>query len=106
LKYFVGKGQWRYAIAEKHLFLEEILPLAISLGVVNKLSRDMQGLQLEPPKYMGNLAYADFGSFGTSVGRTLAFTPGSSGSGGWSGGSGFSGGGSGGGFGGGGGGSW
>lgn len=106
LKYFVGKGKWRYEIAEKHLFLEEILPLAISLGVIGKLTGDMQDLQIEPPKYMGNLATMDFGSFGTSVGKTLAFTPSGSGSSGWSGGSGFSGGSSGGGFGGGGGGSW
>lgn len=106
LKYFVGKGKWRYEIAEKNLFLEEILPLAISLGVIGKLTGDMKDLQIEPPKYMGNMAYMDFGSFGTSVGKTLAFTPGSSGSSGWSGGSGFSGGGGGGGFGGGGGSSW
>lgn len=105
LKYFVGKGKWRYEIHEKHLFLEEILPLAISLGVINKLSSDMKDLQLEPPKYMGNLAYADFGSFGSTVGKAMALTPSGS-SGGWSGGSGFSGGSSGGGFGGGGGGSW
>jgi len=105
LKYFVGKGKWRYDIAEKNLFLEEILPLAISLGIIKQLTRDMKGLEIPPPAYMGNMVYSDFGRFGSNVGRTLSVTPSGSRSG-WSGGSGFSGGSSGGGFGGGGGGSW
>jgi uncharacterized membrane protein len=105
LKYFVGKGKWRYDIEEKHLFLEEILPLAISLGVINQLTSDMQSLNLPAPQYMNNFAVADFHSFGSSVGHSLAVTPSGS-SHGWSGGSGFSGGFSGGGFGGGGGGGW
>jgi uncharacterized membrane protein len=105
LKYFVGKGKWRYEIAEKHLFIEEILPLAISLGVVGQLSKDMQNLQMQPPKYLGNLSYVDFGHFRSGLGRTLAAAPAGTSSG-WSGRSGFSGGSMGGGFGGGGGRSW
>jgi uncharacterized membrane protein len=82
------------------LFLEEILPLAISLGVVNQLTRDMTGLNLPPPSYMGNVAPSHFGSFQSSMGSTLSSAPSSKGSG-------FGGGGSsGGGGGGGGGGGW
>lgn len=51
LKYYVSKGKWREEIMEKNLFLEEMLPLAISLGVVNKLANDMKDLGMEPPKY-------------------------------------------------------
>ena len=102
LKYFVGKGKWRYEIAEKRLFLEEILPLAISLGIVGKLTAEMKELQIPAPQYMGNMVVADFGGFGKSVSSAFAYTSSNS----WSGGSGFSGGSSGGGFGGGGGGSW
>jgi len=109
LRWYVNKGKWREEIAEKRLFLEEILPLAISLGVVKKLARDMAELGVKPPDYfegvvMGSL-YADLNSFCRDSAATLVSSP--SGKSSWSGGSGFSGGGSsGGGFGGGGGGSW
>ena len=106
LKFYLGKGKWREEIKEKQLFLDEILPLAISLGVVKKLAQDMQDLGVKEPSYFsgGGVAWASsFNSFNTSAGSSLV--TGSSSSGGWSGGSGFSGGG-GGGFGGGGGGSW
>ncbi|OGD07296.1 hypothetical protein A2899_04815 [Candidatus Amesbacteria bacterium RIFCSPLOWO2_01_FULL_49_25] len=102
LKYFVGEGRWRYEIGEKNLFLEEILPLSISLGVVGKLTAEMKELGMEPPRYAGNMSGGQFSSFGGYVGKTLAYQA----SRGWSGGSGFSGGSSGGGGGGGGGGSW
>ncbi len=105
LKFYLGKGKWREEIKEKQLFLDEILPLAIALGVVNKLARDMQELGVKEPSYMsmGGLAWASsINSFNSAAATTMA--PPSS-SGGYSGGSGFSGG-SGGGFGGGGGGSW
>ncbi len=110
LKYFIGKGKWRQQIAEKHLFLEETLPLAISLGVVDQLAKDMAKLGVEPPSYTqgftaGALA-ADFSKFESQTGQVLTSSPSSSGRSSWSGGSGFSGGSSGGGFGGGGGGSW
>ena len=92
---------------EKNLFLEEMLPLAISLGVVNKLSKDMKDLGVEPPKYFEGVVINNFShdlnSFSSSMAANLSATP--SGNSSWSGGSGFSGGG-GGGFGGGGGGSW
>ncbi len=114
LHWYIGKGKWREEIAEKHLFLEEILPLAISLGVVDKLTKDMADLNIKPPDYFGGVTAASFhhdlGSFYKSSVTTLASSP--SGKSSWSGGSGFSGGGSsgggssGGGFGGGGGGSW
>jgi len=107
LKYYVGKGKWREEIMEKNLFLEEMLPLAISLGVVNKLANDMKDLGIEPPKYfegiLKNSFAHDLNNFNSVMATNLATTP--SGNSSWSGGSGFSGGG-GGGFGGGGGGSW
>lgn len=107
LKYYLGKGKWREEIMEKNLFLEEMLPLAISLGVVNKLSKDMKDLGVEPPKYFEGVVINNFShdlnSFSSSMAANLSATP--SGNSSWSGGSGFSGGG-GGGFGGGGGGSW
>lgn len=106
LKFYLGKGKWREEINEKHLFLRDMLPLAISLGVVNKLARDMQDLGVKPPSYFNAhtaVWASSFNSFNSSAGSSLI--AGSSSSGSWSGGSGFSGGG-GGGFGGGGGGSW
>lgn len=107
LKYYLGKGKWREEIMEKNLFLEEMLPLAISLGVVNKLSKDMKDLGVEPPKYFEGVVINNFShdlnSFSSSMAANLSATP--SGNSSWSGGSGFGGGG-GGGFGGGGGGSW
>lgn len=108
LHFYLSKGKWREEIAEKHLFFEEMLPLAISLGIVNKLATDMAELGVESPKYFSGtsagLLASDLSNFSNSAGATLMSAP--SGSGGsWSGGSGFSGGGSsGGGFGGGGGG--
>lgn len=107
LKYYLQKGKWREEIAEKHLFLEEMLPLAISLGVVSKLVKDMEELKIEPPRYFQGMAYntfvRDLSHFNSVAAGGMTSSP--SGKGSWSGGSGFSGG-SGGGFGGGGGGSW
>ena len=110
LKYYLKVGKWRHQIAEKHLFIEEILPLAVALGVVDKLAQDMKELELKPPSYVSGFAaatfYSDFSGFTNSSSGTLVSAPGG-GSGGWSGGSGFGGGGgAGGGGGGGGGGSW
>jgi len=106
LKFYLKKGKWRQEVNEKHLFLEEMLPLAISLGVVKKLASDMEELNVKPPSYTSNIATASLVSnlsgFESAAGKSLGATPGSK-----SGGSGFGGGGfSGGGFGGGGGGSW
>jgi len=113
LRWYLKKGKWRYKINEKHLFIEEILPLAISLGVVKELARDMKELNIKPPSYFTGATITNMPlfiqDFKTSTANTLASTPAGSRSGisSWSGGSGFSGGGSsGGGFGGGGGGSW
>lgn len=110
LKRTINLGKWREEIKEKHLFIEEIFPFAVSLGVVKKLARDMEKLNIQPPSYFpGYAAYhASFGSFVNSfssqVSSGLSYNPSS---GKWSSGSGFSGGGSsGGGGGGGGGGSW
>lgn len=106
LQYYIGEGKWREEIAEKNLFIEEILPLAISLGVVSKLAAQMKDLGVEPPSYMNGFTTAylvsDFNHFNSAAASTLASTP--SGKSSWGGGSGFSGGSSGGGFGGGGGG--
>ena len=112
LKYYLGVGKWRQEIAEKRLFVDEILPLAIALGVVDKLASDMKGLAIEPPEYFGgvtaNTFAHDLNRFQVATVSGLTSSPQNySGSGSWSGGSGFGGGGhSGGGFGGGGGGSW
>jgi uncharacterized membrane protein len=108
LKYYLGKGKWREEISEKRLFLEEMLPLAITLGVVDKLAADMRELEIEPPKYFQGVALnsfvSDMSNFSSVAATGLISAP--SGNSSWSGGSGFSGGGGGGGFGGGGGGSW
>ena len=113
LAFYLGKGKWREEIAEKHLFFGEMLPLAIALGVVDKLAKEMEVLGIPAPNYFGGVAtgaiYHDLTKFESSASSTFMSSPGGkfSGSSSWSGGSGFSGGGfSGGGFGGGGGGSW
>jgi uncharacterized membrane protein len=111
LRWYLEKGKWREEIAEKNLFFEEILPLAMALGIVEKLAKEMAVLGVEPPSYFQGVAMSSFGrdfnSFNALAGSNLSSTP-SSGKSSWSGGSGFSGGGgsSGGGFGGGGGSSW
>jgi uncharacterized membrane protein len=107
LAFYLDKGRWREEIKEKQLFLDEILPLAIALGVVKKLARDMEELGVKEPSYFnaGGVAWASsINGFSSSASSNMAM--GASSSSGWSGGSGFSGGSSGGGFGGGGGGSW
>jgi uncharacterized membrane protein len=110
LKYFLKVGKWRHQIAEKHLFIEEILPLAVALGVVDKLAQDMKELDLKPPSYVSGFSaatfYSDFSGFTNSSSSTFISSPGGTAAG-WSGGSGFGGGGgAGGGGGGGGGGGW
>jgi len=109
LREYLETGKWRHENYEKNLFFEEMIPLAISLGVVGKLAKDMNELGIEPPRYMSgfvmNRFAADMSSFRTTAASTFTSAPGGSGRSSWSGGSGFSGG-SGGGFGGGGGGSW
>ncbi|MCX6816897.1 MAG: DUF2207 domain-containing protein [Candidatus Beckwithbacteria bacterium] len=113
LKWYLGKGKWREEIAEKNLFLGDMLPLAIALGVVNQLAKDMAGLGIPPPSYLQGFSVVNFNSqlnhlTNNSTAAIISSPSGSkwSGSSSWSGGSGFSGGSSGGGFGGGGGGSW
>jgi uncharacterized membrane protein YgcG len=109
LKATIERGAWREKIKEKNLFIEEVLPFAIALGVVDKLAKDLQELNLTPPDYISGSglktwAMTDFVSgFSQEVGNSLSYNPSSSSS---SGSSGFSGGSSGGGGGGGGGGSW
>lgn len=104
LEFFTKKGKWRYEVAEKKLFLEEMLPLAVALGVVSELTRDMEELKMEPPTYMAGFTAVNLSSsinsFQSTAAKSLATAPGGSGGGGFSGGS------AGGGFGGGGGGSW
>lgn len=108
LKWYLERGKWREEIAEKNLFFQEILPLAISLGVVEQLAKDMKDLGINPPEYfaVGSVGTfsRDLNSFSSATSSSLSSSP--SGSSSWSGGSGFSGGSSGGGGGGGGGGSW
>ncbi len=91
-----------------------MLPLAIALGVVKKLAKEMAVLNIEPPSYFVgvqvNTFAGDINRFSSQSTNTLLSSPGGkwSGKSSWSGKSGFSGssGSSGGGFGGGGGGSW
>jgi len=112
LRWYLSKGKWREEISEKNLFFEEILPLAMALGIVGKLTQEMAVLGVKPPSYFQGVAVAnfshDFNNFNTLATSSLTSSPASSGKSSWSGGSGFSGGGgsSGGGFGGGGGSSW
>jgi hypothetical protein len=112
LRYYLEKGKWRYEIQEKHLFIEEILPLAVALGVADRLTKDMKDLDVKPPRYFTGTTIGAFSNdltnFGNETSNTFLSSPGGkwSGSSSWSGGSGFSGGSVGGGFGGGGGGSW
>ncbi len=109
LKQTIKTGKWREEIKEKNLFIEEVLPFAVSLGVVSKLAKDMVGLGIETPAYFAGFTSPahftrDFSNFTAQASTGLSYNPqsGRSGSG-----SGFSGGGfSGGGGGGGGGGSW
>jgi uncharacterized membrane protein YgcG len=113
LKWYLNKGKWRHEVNEKNLFIEDVLPLAVALGVVGKLAKDMKGLHVDPPKYFAGSGWNTFGAnmllFNRTASSSFVYGSGArwSGSSSWSGGSGFSGGGfSGGGFGGGGGGSW
>jgi len=113
LRWYLDKGKWREEIAEKNLFFEEVLPLAICLGLVNKLTKEMTALGVQSPSYLVGLDTHNFASelnhFYRQANSTLLSSSKGilSGRSSWSGGSGFSGGGgSGGGFGGGGGGSW
>ncbi len=111
LHWYLKIGKWKEEISEKRLFLEEMLPLAISLGVVNKLAKDWQELGIAPPRYFTGVTnaylYSSMVDFEKSASKTVISGATKSGKSSWSGGSGFGGGGfSGGGFGGGGGGSW
>lgn len=105
LKKNITYGKWREELKEKNLFIEEVLPFAVALGVVDKLAKDMKDLNLNPPTYLQatNLSTwntAQFvSSFSSEVANSLSYNPSSSSSSG-------SGGSSGGGGGGGGGGSW
>jgi hypothetical protein len=105
LQFYLRKGKWRHEISEKNLFLEEVMPLAISLGVISEIAKTAKELHLKPPSYLSGFSSVSWGGdiskFGKTTSSTLLSSPG-----GKSGGSGFSGGSSGGGFGGGGGGSW
>ncbi len=108
LRETILRGKWREEIKEKHLFIEEVLPFAVSLNVVDKLSKDMKALGIEPPNYVGSrtgnwvTTSAFVNSFSSEVASGLSYNPSSSSGGGGS----FGGGSSGGGGGGGGGGSW
>lgn len=110
LRQYLKLSKWRNEHYEKKLFFEEIIPLAISLGVVKNLSSDMAELGINPPSYFYGFTTARFAGdllgFQNYSASSFISSPQSSGHSSWSGGSGFSGGSSGGGFGGGGGGSW
>jgi len=107
LRKSIKYGKWREEIKEKNLFIEEILPFAVSLGVIKKLVGDMRELNLQPPEYLLGAQALGWSttdwmdSFTQDAGSSLSYNPSSSSSSG-SGGGGSSGGGGGGG----GGGSW
>src|SRR5690606_5423140 len=54
LRATIQRGAWREKIKEKQLFIEEVLPFAVALGVIDQLSRDMDELHIKPPKYMAS----------------------------------------------------
>jgi len=107
LKKTIERGKWREEIKEKHLFIEEVFPFAVSMGVVDKLAKDMDDIGETPPDYVGGRGFtgvqmaAFSSSFASATSSNLTYNPSSS-HGGSGGGGGFSGGGGGGG----GGGSW
>lgn len=109
LRKSIKYGKWREEIKEKNLFIEEVFPFAVSLGVVSQLARHMKELNIKPPEYLHASGMTTWNTsqfvsgFSSEVSSSLSYNPSSSSS---SGGSGFSGGSSGGGGGGGGGGSW
>jgi uncharacterized membrane protein YgcG len=109
LKETLRLAKWRDEIKEKNLFIEAIIPYSIALGVIDKLSKDMDDLGIKPPEYVsrgftrGTTLNTFTNGFSSSATSSLAYNPSSSSR---SSGSGFSGGSSGGGGGGGGGGSW
>jgi len=98
LKDTLKRGAWREKIMESHLFFEEMLPFAISFGVVDQLAKAMKDLHISPPKYLGavnaqSLYTAGFYNGLTSdIGSSLS-PHSSSGGGGMSGGGGGGGGG-------------
>lgn len=108
LRKTIRYGKWREEVKEKNLFIEEVLPFAVSLGVVNQLAKQMEALNIKPPQYISSTGLTTWNTaqfvsgFSSEVASGLSYNPSSSSSGG----SGFSGGSSGGGGGGGGGGSW
>ncbi len=108
LRKTIRYGKWREEIKEKNLFIEELLPFAVSLGVINQLARHMESLNIKPPDYMSAAGLTTWNTsqfisgFSNEVASGLSYNPSSSSYGG----SGFSGGSSGCGGGGGGGGSW
>lgn len=108
LRKSIRYGKWREKIKEKHLFIEEVFPFAVALGVVDALAKDMEQLNITPPDYLGTTSLVGWNaatfanSFTKEITSSLSHNPSSSSSsGGFS-----SGGSSGGGGGGGGGGSW
>lgn len=108
LRKSIRYGKWREEVKEKNLFIEEVLPFAVSLGVVTQLAKQMKDLNIEPPDYLHTAGLTTWSTsqfvsgFSNEMSSSLSYNPSSSSS---SGGSGF-GGSSGGGGGGGGGGSW
>ncbi len=108
LRKTIKYGKWRVKINEKKLFIENILPFAVSLGVVQQLYKDMKELEIEVPKYFDAYGLSSLNSlnmidnFSKEIASDISYNPSSSSSSSFSGG-GFS---SGSGGGGGGGGSW
>lgn len=104
LRETVKRGAWRQKIQEQQLFVDQVLPFAVALGVVDRLSKDLDDVGLQPSYLasdaLGGLAASSFVSdFTSQASSSLAYNPSSSSasSGGFSGGSGGGGGGGGGG---------
>lgn len=105
LKKTIKRGAWREAIKEKHLFIEEVLPFAVGMGVAKQLAKDMEKIGETPPEYITGALVAGRGfdnfedSFVSRVSQGISYNPntGGSSSSGFSSGGGSSGGGGGGG---------
>ena len=84
LKETIKRGVWREKINEKNLFIENVLPFSVALGVVKQLSKDMEQLNIKPPEYISSstvnaLVMSDFiNTFNKDVATGLAYNPSSS----------------------------
>lgn len=70
LRKTIQRGTWREKVNEKHLFIDEVLPFSVALGVVGQLTKDMKKLGIEEPKYL----HSGLNSTSFSSGFVSSFT--------------------------------